>query len=264
VAVLTTGFDAPHVDCVALLRPTLSAGLYYQMVGRGFRLAPGKTDCLVLDFGGNVLRHGPVDALRIAAQPGGGSGEAPAKECPQCQAIISAGFTTCPHCRFVFTPPTKEVHEREASSAGVLSGQVTTTEYAVRDVFYAVHTKHGAPPDAPRTLRVEYEIGLNRYRKEWVCLEHSGYARSKAEIWWRARCHEPMPSTAAEACRLAQAGLLVAPSHITVRSVAGEEFERITDYRLGPLPDAREPGADQDEPSLVRPWGHSNDEEPPF
>ncbi len=60
VNVLTTGFDAPHIDCVALVRPTLSPGLYYQMVGRGFRLHPGKQNCLVLDFGGNVLRHGPI------------------------------------------------------------------------------------------------------------------------------------------------------------------------------------------------------------
>lgn len=263
VAVLTTGFDAPHVDCVALLRPTLSAGLYYQMVGRGFRLAPGKTDCLVLDFGGNVLRHGPVDALRVDAQPGRGEGEAPAKECPQCQAVIAAGFTTCPHCGFAFPPPAKEVHEREASSAGVLSGQVTTTEYAVRDTFYAVHTKHGAPPDAPKTLRVEYEIGLNRYQKEWVCFEHSGFARGKAEAWWRARSLLPVPTSAAEACRLACAGALADATHITVRTVAGEDFERITDYRLGPIPDQRDAGDDRDELAFVTatPW---SDDEPPF
>ena len=42
VNVLTTGFDAPHIDCVALVRPTMSPGLYYQMVGRGFRLHPSK------------------------------------------------------------------------------------------------------------------------------------------------------------------------------------------------------------------------------
>ena len=65
VNVLTMGFDAPNIDCVAMVRPTLSPGLYYQMVGRGFRLHPGKENCLVLDFGGNVLRHGPVDAIRI-------------------------------------------------------------------------------------------------------------------------------------------------------------------------------------------------------
>jgi DNA repair protein RadD len=53
VAVLTTGFDAPHVDLIAILRPTQSVSLYQQIVGRGLRLAPGKTDCLVIDYAGN-------------------------------------------------------------------------------------------------------------------------------------------------------------------------------------------------------------------
>ncbi|WP_425431981.1 DEAD/DEAH box helicase family protein [Halomonas korlensis] len=53
VAVLTTGFDAPHVDLIAILRPTESVSLYQQVVGRGLRLSPGKTDCLILDYAGN-------------------------------------------------------------------------------------------------------------------------------------------------------------------------------------------------------------------
>lgn len=53
VAVLTTGFDAPHVDMIAILRPTESVGLYQQIVGRGLRLFPGKTHCLILDYAGN-------------------------------------------------------------------------------------------------------------------------------------------------------------------------------------------------------------------
>jgi DNA repair protein RadD len=52
VSVLTTGFDAPHVDVIALLRPTESASLYQQIVGRGLRLSEGKTDCLILDYTG--------------------------------------------------------------------------------------------------------------------------------------------------------------------------------------------------------------------
>lgn len=55
VSVLTTGFDAPHVDLIAVLRPTESVGLYQQIVGRGLRLSPGKENCLVLDYAGN--RH---------------------------------------------------------------------------------------------------------------------------------------------------------------------------------------------------------------
>ena len=52
VSVLTTGFDAPHVDVIALLRPTESVSLYQQIVGRGLRLSPGKEDCLILDYTG--------------------------------------------------------------------------------------------------------------------------------------------------------------------------------------------------------------------
>lgn len=52
VSVLTTGFDAPHVDLIAILRPTESNSLYQQIVGRGLRLEPGKTDCIILDYTG--------------------------------------------------------------------------------------------------------------------------------------------------------------------------------------------------------------------
>ncbi|KPH63262.1 carboxylate--amine ligase [Pseudoalteromonas porphyrae] len=53
VSVLTTGFDAPHVDFIAILRPTESVSLYQQIVGRGLRLSSGKSDCLVIDYAGN-------------------------------------------------------------------------------------------------------------------------------------------------------------------------------------------------------------------
>ncbi|MEC7816019.1 MAG: DEAD/DEAH box helicase [Pseudomonadota bacterium] len=60
VSVLTTGFDAPHVDFIAILRPTQSVSLYQQMVGRGLRLDEGKQDCLVMDYAGNhVNLHHP-------------------------------------------------------------------------------------------------------------------------------------------------------------------------------------------------------------
>ncbi|MCJ8312824.1 MAG: DEAD/DEAH box helicase [Saccharospirillaceae bacterium] len=53
VSVLTTGFDAPHVDVIAILRATESVSLYQQMIGRGLRLYPDKKECLVLDYAGN-------------------------------------------------------------------------------------------------------------------------------------------------------------------------------------------------------------------
>jgi DNA repair protein RadD len=243
VSVLTTGFDAPNIDCVALLRPTLSPGLYYQMVGRGFRLHPGKRDCLVLDFGGNVLRHGPVDQVRAKEQGPGEGGEAPVKECPECHALIAAGYARCPDCGHAFPPPERPKHDATASEAGILSGQVTTATYPVRDVRYRVHTKRGAGPDAPRMLRVDYEVGWQQDQSEWVCFEHSGYARQKAEAWWRRRSTAPVPDTAQQALAIAAAGGLAPVTSITIRSVAGEPYERIIDHEVGQPP----PGADLDE-----------------
>ncbi|MCC7407230.1 MAG: DEAD/DEAH box helicase family protein [Phycisphaeraceae bacterium] len=238
VNVLTTGFDAPNVDCVALLRPTMSPGLYCQQVGRGFRLAPGKTDCLVLDFGGNVMRHGPVDAIRIEDPHRKGSGSPPVKECPECHALIATGFQACPECGFAFPAPKTLLHQATASNTGVLSGEVTVTEFAVQDVYFSVHQKRGATAEAPRSMRVEYRVGFNYYRSEWVCFEHApgNYARMKAEAWWRQRSNLPVPASAEEAVELAQSGALADTLAITVRHVAGEKYERIVDYRLGPKP----------------------------
>ena len=237
VNVLTTGFDAPHIDCVALVRPTMSPGLFYQMVGRGFRLHPSKENCLVLDFGNNVLRHGPVDQIKIT-QRESGAGTAPAKECPECQAVIAAGFSTCPQCGYVFPPPDRQKHDAKASEEGILSGQVTTTTYEVKDISYSVHVKRGADEDAPRTLRVDYLVGWNLYKSEWICLEHSGYARGKAVAWWRRRSSDPVPDSIERAVEIALGGGLAATTAITVRSVTGEQYERIIDYQLGPMPES--------------------------
>jgi len=236
VNVLTTGFDAPHIDCVALVRPTMSPGLYYQMVGRGFRLHPSKENCLVLDFGGNVLRHGPVDEIKVTTMDRG-DGKAPAKECPSCQAVIAAGFATCPQCGYVFPPPDRQQHDPKASEAGILSGQVTTTKFQVEDIHYSIHIKRGASDDAPRTLRVDYRVGWHEYKSEWICFEHDGYARQKAVAWWRRRSPDPVPDSVERAIEIIEGGGLAPTLAIKVRSVAGDPYERIIDYELGPMPE---------------------------
>jgi DNA repair protein RadD len=238
VNVLTTGFDAPATDCVALLRATMSPGLLYQMVGRGFRLHERKSNCLVLDYGGNIERHGPVDALRIKKPGKGGGGEPPAKTCPACKTICAAGCAKCPDCGHEFPPPVGQTHNPTASNAGVLSGQVSETKYVVLDVMYRLHTKRHAGPDAPRTMRVDYRVGLAEWKSEWVCFEHEGFARHKAERWWKQRSHDPVPATAERAVEIAEAGGLALATAITVRQVAGDEFERIVGWDLGEMPEA--------------------------
>jgi len=235
VNVLTTGFDAPNVDCVAMLRPTLSPGLYYQMVGRGFRPAEGKSDCLVLDFGGNVLRHGPVDAIRLA-DPSAGDGEAPAKECPECQALIHAAYAVCPECGHVF-PPRKVKHTRIASEDEIVSGSEgpARRDERVLEVAYFVHHKRGDPLARP-TMRVEYRVGFNSWVREWVCFEHDGYARRKAEQWWRQRSSDAVPESVEEAVEWAEAGALAPTQRITIERKPGDEWERIVDCELGDKP----------------------------
>lgn len=101
---LTTGFDVPQVDLIAMLRPTKSPGLYVQMVGRGLRPAEGKKDCLVLDFARNIERLGPINAPFIRARNDAAKKssdkkqQAPVKVCPGCNKYIPVQATECPHC----------------------------------------------------------------------------------------------------------------------------------------------------------------------
>jgi DNA repair protein RadD len=87
VAVLTTGFDAPHVDLVAILRATESVALLQQIIGRGLRICDGKTDCLILDYAENIERHCPDGDVfnPIIGVSGGGSEKVTIKAtCPTC------------------------------------------------------------------------------------------------------------------------------------------------------------------------------------
>lgn len=65
VGVLTTGFDHPGLDCIVLLRPTRSIGLYYQMVGRGLRKSPGKKFCTIVDMTDTVNKLGRVETIKL-------------------------------------------------------------------------------------------------------------------------------------------------------------------------------------------------------
>ena len=236
VNVLTTGFDAPNVDCVVLLRPTASPGLFYQMVGRSFRIHESKQDALVLDYGGNILRHGPVDAISIRDGREGQKGVPPMRECPECQTIMHAAMRICPDCGYVFPEPESK-HEIEASEAGILSGGIEDMEYDVLDVFYSVHTKKGADAWTPKTMRVEYRVGFNRYYSEWVCPEHEGWARKRFEKWWLERSNDPLPETAQDAVDIANAGGVAVPITITVRKMPGEKYDKIIKQELGEVPE---------------------------
>lgn len=70
VGVLTTGFDHPELDTVIVAKATKSLSLWYQIIGRGQRIAPGKTDCLVVDMCDNLSVLGDVQQLEVIERNG--------------------------------------------------------------------------------------------------------------------------------------------------------------------------------------------------
>jgi len=182
VNVLTEGFDSPHIDCIVLLRPTLSAGLFSQMVGRGLRLCDGKHFCLVLDFAGCIEEHGPIDLL-------GGYHVAMAT-CQRCRESFSRAVRVCPQCgweipkqemkRLDQVEHERRMHRDKASDRSILSSEPET--YKVDTIYVSRHVK----PEKPDSLKVQYRCGLSMFR-EWVCLDHDGPAGLKAQQWWKRR-----------------------------------------------------------------------------
>ena len=183
INVLTEGFDAPHIDCIVLLRPTLSAGLFSQMVGRGLRISPDKKDCIVLDFAGCIEEHGPVDLL--------GSGlETVMAVCAKCRESFSRAIRSCPACgwiipkieveRLELEESARRMHTANASKKSILSDQPEV--FSVDAVTVSRHIK----PGAPDSLRIQYRCGMSQFR-EWVCLDHEGFAGRKAKEWWHTR-----------------------------------------------------------------------------
>ena len=151
VGVLTEGWDAPRADCVALLRPTQSVGLFVQMCGRGMRLHEEKDNCLLLDYGENVARHGCLDEI----QP---DQSAPAryhpKICSNCSAINLPSAKKCIECGQEFegskkfeelqTKKEKEVAKRtKAERQAVLSDEREKAKPRYKPVtdIYATVTK---------------------------------------------------------------------------------------------------------------------------
>jgi DNA repair protein RadD len=118
VALFTEGFDLPDIGAVILNRATKSKALYLQMVGRGLRPSPGKSQCVVIDHGSNVKAHGFFDdeheySLEDRKKKKGLTvGVVPCKECPACGSLIRAGAMTCEHCAYVF--PDTKAHAEEA------------------------------------------------------------------------------------------------------------------------------------------------------
>lgn len=294
--VLTTGFDAPCVDLIAFMRPTLSTGLYVQMIGRGTRPVWGdfvpdehtaeerkqyiatcvKPNALVLDFAGNIRRHGPVDMIEINAKARAAAGKKEgttdektvlAKDCPNpdCDALLRLDCFECPDCGYAWEPPKKEapIQSEADGHSAVLSNEITAEWHEVRERFFArnygkIDEKGVQKKD---TLRVEYQVSYNMKYSEWICFAHDPFSRPRrsAEKWWRAMGgdDENMPDEIpfGDDC----ARLLAAVQAVQVRKDG--KFWRIARYRVQGRDGARwevdenwnvHPAGDWDEEEVVR------------
>lgn len=196
--VLTVGFDAPQTDLIALLRATKSTGLYIQILGRGMRIAPNKDNCLILDYGGNIERFGPVDKICITPKvqrDGTVRSEVsvqPTKLCPECRHDSHVKSTTCAVCGYQW--PLELNHDSQASSAAILSIDIPEQKIEVKDIFFYRHKKAGKPD----SMKVTYiPMGnLEKPLSEWVPFESF---RKKAIPWWDEMAGTIPPLTTDEA-----------------------------------------------------------------
>lgn len=223
---LTTGFDHKPIDLIVMLRPTMSVSLWIQMLGRGTRCVyhpkysfqdliikenrlkaiqeGGKHNCLVLDYGGNTKRLGPINDPLIPNKKGKGGkgGMAPIKECPQCQAQMHLSAKFCDNCGFEFKTQSKL--KTQSSSDELIVKSPRKKEKAVvewltvKSVIYTIHKKVGKP----NSLRVTYACEGKSFT-EYVLVEHKRM-RDKYRGWWRQRSQgmSVLPSTTESAYRL--------------------------------------------------------------
>ena len=172
--VLTTGFDAPGIDLIAMLRPTMSPGLYVQMAGRGLRIAEGKTDCLVLDFAGVVEQHGPITAVIPPPKKGDRVGEAPVKVCDHCQEICALSVRVCPACGAEFPEPERpmlRLHNLDIMGVEGVDFEVSTWTWR----------KHISRASGKEMLSLTYYGSLSDPPvTEYLAVTHDGYAGEKS------------------------------------------------------------------------------------
>ncbi len=171
---LSTGFDHPSIDLLVMARPTMSPGLYLQQAGRGLRIAPGKADCLVLDFAGVVSTHGPITAVQPPKKSGSGNGEAPVKVCETCHELCPISARRCPACGTPFPEPEKKPLLLHSDDIMGIEG----TEMSVRSWIWRKHTSKAS---GKQMLAVTYYGALSDAPvTEYIAVMHEGYAGQKA------------------------------------------------------------------------------------
>jgi DNA repair protein RadD len=197
-------------------------------MGRGTRIAEGKTDCLVLDFTDTVERLGPVDAIKGRAKRATGPQEAPYSICPGCGERNAPAALVCVFCGETIREEVQAPKDAKVSYAALLSAQreQEVTWHDISRVEYKLHRKEGKPD----SVRVDYYDGFMRVASEWVCFNHTGYARQKAESWWLKREPVHYPTSVERILNWLQDYQIIEPIQIATRQ--NGKFTEITHYEF--------------------------------
>lgn len=177
--VLTTGFDCPEIDCIIMMRPTLSPVLWVQMLGRGTRPSANKENCLVLDYAGNTGRLGAINDPKIPNKSKTKNkkqkqGEATLKTCPMCNATNIAQNMYCWKCNYFF----KGEKLNSVSSDLALIEKTSLQFVKISKINISIYQKKGKP----KCLKVDYYCGVNKVT-EFLCPLHGGYATDMFFKW---------------------------------------------------------------------------------
>ncbi len=212
---LCEGFDVQRVDAVVLMRATVSPGLYAQMTGRGFRVHESKKNCLLLDYGENVKRHGlPSDVRPPRAKGVNTKGDAPIKVCPDCQFVMHAAARECTECGHRF--PLVD-HARHKSSADVeLSGKKKVKSIKVGRVEYQRYlTSRGS-----YTFKVAFYDEYGRFLAvDFYPLDHEAAEKICRKNWESRFPGVEMPTSIDDAVCIASGGRLRVPKSIATKKV---------------------------------------------
>ena len=226
--VLTTGFDHPDIDLIAMLRPTLSPVLYMQMAGRGMRPKSHTDHCLVLDFAGVVKQHGPITAVQPPRKGGDGDGEAPVKVCEHCNELVHLSLRQCPACGEMFPEPEKRQPKLHNDDIMGIAG----TDMAIDSWAWRQHISRKSGKEM---LAVTY-YGCNlsdRPVTEYLPITHDGYARDKAITLLAHMAQQAGTEEALRAMTIPEVARIMTngqpPDEITIKR-EGKYF-RVTDRR---------------------------------
>lgn len=186
---LTTGFNHERIDLIGDFRPTMSIPLHIQKLGRGTRPANGKKDCLVLDFGRNVPRLGPINDPIIPNKKGEKTGDIPVKICEACGTYNHIKARFCTNCNNEFEFQIKIVPK--AGTDAIIKSDLPIVEtFDVDNITYVKQIK-----DKQSYIKITYYCGLRAFN-EFIFPEHGGFATKKFRDWWRLRHSNDPPATA--------------------------------------------------------------------